>query len=208
MIGYSTFAATGPMSDIIIEFRKQYPDAHVALRLLASSEQAAAFEEGALDLGFMMSNVSAAPLKALPVSSERLIAVVPASDPWAKKRSLTIRQLATAPIVIGTASRWRGFRALVDEMIAAKGLELSIVEDADDLPVLLQLVRSGFGCTILDASFSPTLPPGVKALEIADATTTLDISLVWRVAGHSPLVPRFVEVAERLTRKDNRGRRS
>ena len=55
MIGYSTFAATGPMSDIIIEFRKQYPDTHVALRLLASSEQAAAFEEGALDLGFMMS---------------------------------------------------------------------------------------------------------------------------------------------------------
>jgi DNA-binding transcriptional LysR family regulator len=207
-IGYSTFAATGPMSDIIIEFRKQYPDAHVALRLLASSEQAAAFEEGALDLGFMMSNVSSAPLRAAPLSSERLIAVVPASYPWAKKRSLTLTQLATAPIVIGTASRWRGFRALVDEMTATKGLKLNIVEDADDLPVLLQLVRSGFGCTVLDASFIPTLPPGVKALEIADAATTLDISLVWRVDGPSPLVPRFVEVAERLIRKDNRGQRS
>ena len=63
--GYSTFAATGPMSDIIIEFRKQYPDAHVALWLLASSEKATAFEE-ALDLGFMMSKVSSLPLMAAP----------------------------------------------------------------------------------------------------------------------------------------------
>lgn len=207
-IGYSTFAATGPMSDIIIEFRRQYPDALVSLRLLASSEQAAAFEAGALDLGFMMSNVSSAPLQALPISSEPLIAVVPSMGPWSKRRSITLKQLSAAPIVIGTASRWRGFRALVDDMADANGLTLNIVEDADDLPVLLQLVRSGFGCTILDASFTPTLPPGVTPLKLNDVKATLDISLAWRPDSISPLVPRFVEVAERLKRKSSPTRRN
>ncbi len=81
-------------------------------------------------------------------------------------------------------------------MIAAQGPTFNIVEEADDLPVLLQLVRSGFGCTILDASFIPTLPPGIKPLEIEAASATLDIALAWREDNLSPLAARFVEVAK------------
>ena len=198
MVGYSTFAATGPMSDIIIEFRKQYPDAQVALRLLASSEQVAAFEAGTLDLGFIMSNVSKPPLLNIAVSQERLIALVPASHAWATQRSISIETLTTAPIVIGTASRWRGFRSLVNDMIAAKGLTFNIIEEADDLPVLLQLVRSGFGCTVLDASFISTLPPGITPLEIEASTVTLDIALTWREDNLSPLATRFIDVAQQF----------
>lgn len=199
MVGYSTFAATGPMSDIIIEFRKLYPNAHVALRLLASSEQATAFEEGTLDLGFIMSNVSTLPQKNILISRERLIVLVSAKHHWANKKSITLETLVTGPIVIGTASRWRGFRSLVNDMITSRGLSLDVVEEADDLPVLLQLVRSDFGCTILDASFISTLPPGIKPLEIADARETLDIALAWREDNLSPLVARFVDVARAHT---------
>lgn len=199
MVGYSTFAATGPMSDIIIEFRKLYPNAHVALRLLASSEQATAFEEGTLDLGFIMSNVSTLPQKNILISRERLIVLVSAKHHWANKHSIALETLVTGPIVIGTASRWRGFRSLVNDMITSRGLSLNVVEEADDLPVLLQLVRSDFGCTILDASFISTLPPGIKPLEIADAHETLDIALAWRKDNLSPLVARFVDVARAHT---------
>jgi DNA-binding transcriptional LysR family regulator len=81
-------------------------------------------------------------------------------------------------------------------MVAARGLKLNIAEEADDLPVLLQLVRSNLGCTILDASFISTLPPGIQPLEIADARETLDISLAWRDDNLSPLAARFIEVAK------------
>jgi hypothetical protein len=69
-------------------------------------------------------------------------------------------------------------------------------------------VRSGFGCTILHASFIPTLPPGIKRLAIEDAGATLELSLVWRNDSLSPLVPRFVEVAKRATRGHSRFRRT
>ncbi len=195
-VGYSTFAATGPMSDIIIAFRKRYPQAQVGLRLLASSEQAQAFDDGALDLGFMMANVAAPPLHTLPISRERLVALVPASHGWAKSRTIPLQTLSTAPFVIGTARRWRGFRALIDGLTAARGLSLAITEEADDVPVLLQLVRSGFGCTILDGSFIPALPPGITPLEIEDVDATLDITLAWRADNLSPLAARFIEVAD------------
>lgn len=195
MVGYSTFAATGPMSDIIIEFRKQYPEAKVGLRLLASSEQEAALAEGAIDLGFMMSNISGTPERDVLISSERLIALVPTSHVWASRAALPLRTLATVPLVIGAASRWRGFRSLVDDLMEANGLSVEVAEEADDLPVLLQLVRSGFGWTMLDASFIPTLPPGITPLEIEGAAATLDVTLAWREDHLSPLGDRFVQVA-------------
>lgn len=193
-VGYSTFAATGPMSDIIIEFRKRYPEAQVGLRLLASSEQAEALDEGTLDIGFMMSNVVKPPQRTIPISREQLVALVPASHAWATNGTISLETLTTAPLVIGTARRWRGFRALINGLITARGLSLTITEEADDVPVLLQLVRSGFGCTILDASFIPSLPPGITPLAIEGATATLDISLVWREDNLSPLTAHFIEV--------------
>lgn len=195
VVGYSTFAAIGPMSNIIIDFRRKYPDATVALRLLASSEQVTGFGQGSLDVGFMMSNLASAPLRSIAVSRERLVALVPGSHALAADHSISLQRLTTAPIVIGTADRWRGFRRLVDDMFRAKGLTPNVVEEADDVPVLLQLVRSGFGCTILDASFIPMLPPGIRSLEIEDATATLDIVLAWQDDNLSPLAAHFIDVA-------------
>ena len=198
MVGYSTFATAGPMSDIIIAFRKQFPDAIVGLRLLASSEQLAALEEGSLDLGFMMSTVSLPPLEKIVVSRERLVVLMPASHRWARRPSITLAELVTSPLVIGTESRWRGFRSLVRDVVDQQGLSMTFAEEADDLPVLLQLVRSGFGCTILDASFIPTLPPGICAAEIENVTATLDVALTWQRGNVSPLVGRFIELARSI----------
>jgi DNA-binding transcriptional LysR family regulator len=75
---------------------------------------------------------------------------------------------------------------------------MTFAEEADDLPVLLQLVRSGFGCTILDASFIPTLPPGIRSVEIEDVSATLDVALTWHQDNLSPLAGRFIDVARRI----------
>jgi DNA-binding transcriptional LysR family regulator len=186
------------MSDIIIAFRKQYPDALVGLRLLASSEQSAALEEGSLDLGFIMSTVCLPPLEKSAISRERLVATVPASHRWARRKSITLSELAATPLVIGTEGRWRGFRSLLRDTFDARGLSMIFAEEADDLPVLLQLVRSGFGCTILDASFIPTLPPGICSVEIEDVTATLNVALTWHQDNLSPLAGRFIDVVRRI----------
>jgi DNA-binding transcriptional LysR family regulator len=198
MVGYSTFATSGPMSEIIIAFRKLFPDALVGLRLLASSEQLAALEDGSLDLGFMMSTVSLPPLEKIAISRERLVALIPAVHRWASRKSISLSELITAPLVIGNEGRWRGFRSLLKDIVDERGLSMKFVEEADDLPVLLQLVRSGFGCTILDASFIPTLPPGIRSVEIEDVAATLDVALTWHQDNLSSLAGHFIDVARRI----------
>lgn len=193
MIGYSTFATAGPMSDLIIAFRQRYPEARVGLRLLASSEQLSALAENSIDLGFMMSNVVTAAQDSLPISREPLVALVPDSHALAGRRSITLEDLKDTPFVIGSTGRWRGFRMLIEGIAARNGLALEVAEEADDLPVLLQLVRSGFGWTILDASFIPTLPPGIAALALRKGGV-LSVSLAWQSRNASPLVEHFKSV--------------
>jgi len=195
LIGYSTFASGGPMAEIIIEFRKIYSEATVGLQLLASSEQAAELAKGSLDFGFMMAKGSEPSFARIPVSRERLVALFPTSNRSAKRRSVTLAELASEPMVLGTHSRWQGFRSLLSDVTTARGISFKVVEEADDLPVLLQLVRSGFGCTILDASFEPTLAPGICAVEVADLDAVLELDLMWVPENLSIIGQRFIDVA-------------
>ncbi|MFC5508622.1 LysR family transcriptional regulator [Bosea massiliensis] len=194
-VGYTTFAANGSMSDIIIEFRTRYPDIEVNLRLMASPEQWEGFTNRSLDFGFILSNACNPPLAAVAVSSERMILVAPLRHPWSGRKSVTLREVTQTRVVAGTAQRWKGFRPLLDTLFARRNLTLHVSEEADDLPVLLQLVRSGFGCTILDASFISTLPSGVQTFEIEDADVRVDVSLAWREDNLSVAAKRFLEVA-------------
>ncbi len=197
-VGYTTFAANGSMSDIIIEFRNRYPDVTVNLRLMASPEQWEGFANRSLDFGFILSNACNPPLETIAISSERMIIVAPLQHPWSGRKSISLREVAQTRVVAGTAQRWKGFRPLLDSLFARQSLTLHVSEEADDLPVLLQLVRSGFGCTILDASFIATLPSGVQTFEIEDADMSVDVSLAWRADDLSPAARRFLEVAREL----------
>jgi DNA-binding transcriptional LysR family regulator len=193
-IGYSTFASAGPMSDLIIEFRRLYPDVKIGLRLLASSEQLAALATGGIDLGLMMSNVVTADQEKRAFSREPLVVLVSEGHPLASRSVVGLAEMVGTPFVVGSNSRWRGFRALIEEVALDNAVMLHVAEEADDLPVLLQLVRSGFGWTILDASFIPTLPPGIVALDLKRGGS-LSVSLVWQKRERSPLLERFLQVA-------------
>jgi DNA-binding transcriptional LysR family regulator len=184
------------MSDMILDFRNSYENAEVGLRLMASPEQWEAFDEGSVDFAFMLSGACRPPLQSLLISRHPLIAVVPADHFLADRTSLKLGELDKEPLVIGTAHRWRGFRPILEREFSRLGLTMNIVGEGDDLPLLLQMVRSGLGLTFLDDSFTSTLPPGVRGISITDVETTVDIVLAWHPERLSSLAAKFVEIAE------------
>jgi DNA-binding transcriptional LysR family regulator len=142
-----------------------------------------------------MSNIVTSDLEERAFSCEPLVALVSDSHPLAARRWVTLADLEGTPFVVGSSGRWRGFRALIDEVALRNAVSLEVAEEADDLPVLLQLVRSGFGWTILNASFVPTLPPGTVALPLKRGGA-LRVSLAWQRSNASPLLERFIRVAD------------
>lgn len=194
-VGYSVFAATGPMIGIATEFNRLYPEAHVDLRFIISSELQIALNEGTIDAGFILSNVTPSQKNSLSISKHRLIVLVSKAHAWAGRRSISVQQIASAPILLARERTSRGLQTILKRLADRTRTSFEFREVADDLPLLLRMVLLNMGCTVVDASFIPMLPADITYLKIRNAPDTLDISLVWKDAHLSPVATRFIEVA-------------
>lgn len=202
IIGYSAQATNGVMPEIVVRFRTAFPDAQVGLYSLASDEQIAALQSGRTDLGFLLSNACKAPLQHMVISRERFVVLISKYHPFAARTSINMADVADMPFVMGTPRRWASFRSLIESVCLKSGFLPTVVEEADDVPVLLQLVSLQRGITLYGASTVPSLPPDIKALKIKDAHATFDLSIAWR-SDPTPLVREFIALAQSRADRPN-----
>ena len=122
-------------------FRKQFPMLSFDVRILdhESAMQALAAYEVDLVLIFrppFMPNFR--PLMAL---EQRLVALLPAGHPLAKRSTVRLRDCATYPVALPL--RTIGGRQLLDEVATRKGLEFQIVAESNSFEFLRSCVASG-----------------------------------------------------------------
>ncbi|MBX6426969.1 MAG: LysR family transcriptional regulator [Variibacter sp.] len=206
MLAYSAQAAHGPMAEIVVQFRSAFPNARVSLYLMSSQEQLEAFETGTIDVGFLLSAACKRPLRHLVVARERFVVLVSKHDPLAARPSIALAELAQTPFVMGTPKRWLTFRSLIHSACLQSGFLPTVVEEADDVPVLLQLVSLRRGVTLYGAAIRSALPPDVTAIPLRDEHATFDISLAWNAMQDAPLVRRFIAFTRRFCEAGIEGR--
>lgn len=201
-LAYSAQAVHGPMAEIVVGFRSIMPDARIHLNLMSSQEQIPALESGRLDIGFLLSAACKPPLSHIVVARERFVALVSKHDPIAAQSSVALSELAERPFVMGTTRRWHSFRQLVSHACLSAGFLPSIVEEADDVPLLLQLVSLRRGVTLYGAAIAPTLLPDIAAVPVADEHATFDVSIAWNLARATPLLNAFIDFTHRHAAKN------
>ncbi|RUM96103.1 LysR family transcriptional regulator [Pseudaminobacter arsenicus] len=193
---YSAQAAHGPMADIVIRFRNALPSASVSLYQMASHEQLQAIESGQVDLGFMLSAACKPPLSHLRVVTERFVLLVSRYHPFSDRGSVALSEVKDAQFVMGTNKRWETFRTLVNSACLTAGFLPTIVEEADDVPVLLQLVSLQRGVTLYGSAITATLPPDVVAVPVSDPQAAFDIGIAWDARRQTPLASEFISFVE------------
>ena len=201
IVGYSAQAASGPMPAIVVAFRTAFPDANVGIYSLSSDEQPSALEAGRIDLGFLLSAVCKEPLHHVAIARERFVLLVSAYHPLAKRASVRLSELANTPFVIGTSKRWLTFRSLINNVCLHAGFLPTVVEEADDVPLLLQLISLKRGITLYGSAVVPSLPSDITAVPISDDHAAFDLSIAWHKSRATPLVREFVSVSEQFAKK-------
>lgn len=192
-LAYSAQAAHGPMAEIVVGFRSAKPDARVNLNLLSTQDQIDALSEGRLDVGFLLSAACRPPVSHVVVARERFVLLVSKHDALAQQSSIALAELAERPFVIGTMRRWNTFRSLVHHTCLSAGFLPMIVDEADDVPLLLQLISLRRGVTLYGAAIASTLLPDIAAVPVRDRHAGFDISIAWNEQYATPLVRSFVD---------------
>ncbi|TAG27350.1 MAG: LysR family transcriptional regulator [Burkholderiales bacterium] len=143
------------------EFRKQLPEATIAISEGLSVAMQEALVNGRLDIALLYNAMPAADIELAPLLEEALYLVKPASAQSKSQRSMlpankaktgniALADIADLPLVIPTQPN--AIRNLVETRLGDLGLRPTIALEIDGVSSILELVADGAGCAVLPQS--------------------------------------------------------
>lgn len=159
----------GPLALPIFQaVRQQYPGIKLQILEELSGTILEWVKNGRLSLGIAFDDGNLEGLEATPVLEERLFLIVHPKSPLARRKIVTLREVAALDLVLPTPDQ--GVRARIDRSLARAGFgSPRIVAEMNSLTLMKQAAGAGIGATILSwPSVEPEVTQGkVAALEIA-----------------------------------------
>ena len=92
-------AAVHTLLPLIARFRQRYPDIAVDVRRVPARQIAVEVQQGSLDFGALTFRPAEEGLLEVPVGSDELVLLVPPSHALAKRRQVTMEDVAQEPVV-------------------------------------------------------------------------------------------------------------
>ncbi|MDL4776727.1 MULTISPECIES: LysR family transcriptional regulator [Thermomonosporaceae] len=175
-----------PLFDALAAFHRAHPGVEISLLEDRSDRLVEEVRAGTVDLA-LIGTASATPegLEALTITSERLVAAVPAGHPLAGRGHVALRDLAGHPIVCMPPGT--GLRTVFDRACAAQDLHPAIALQASAPDAIADLAARGLAVAVLSDSMAVHYRDRLTAVTIDDVGTPALLALVWRSA-HGPAV--------------------
>ena len=177
-IGFVSTAGIEIVPDIVRQFRKSNPEVEFALRNILTAEQAQMLKSGSLDVGFLRMPLGEhSALDVVTVHREPFVLVVPSSHELAKRKRVRLREVAGEDFVMYERTYAPGFHDLMYGIFRDAGIVPNISQTAVEIPMLISLVASGMGITILPASAVKHSVASVVACGILDRIPMVEIGI-------------------------------
>jgi len=118
-VAASTIPATYILPYALGEFRAKFPEIRTAVRAADSSEVIETVLVNGAEIGFIGKKPASAKLVSEPLWRDRMVLAVPAAHPWARRRSVRVRDLEKEPFVI--REKGSGTREAFERCLAEAG---------------------------------------------------------------------------------------
>jgi DNA-binding transcriptional LysR family regulator len=203
--GIATFGTFGsarwyPGTQIIAAFRKRHPNVRVRLIGQNSSEVAEAVREGDLEAGLIALPIDDTGLEVRPIVKDEI--VYTSADPARVRKPVTIKDLASAPLILTDTSFGLEdpTRRQLFELAQRAGVTLQPEIEVEDLETALDLAAQGLGDTLIARgillSLGRRVPKRLGWVPFADPIYDTFAFINRRGARLSPAAREFMAVAE------------
>jgi len=177
-IGFVSTAGTEIVPNIVRQFRKSNPEVEFSLRNILTAEQVQMLESGSLDVGFLRLPIGGhSALDVVTVHRERFVLVVPSSHKLAERKRVRLREVAGEDFVMYERTYAPGFHDLIYGIFRDARIAPNVSQTAVEIPMLISLVASGMGISILPASTVKHSVASVVACGILDRIPKVEIGI-------------------------------
>ncbi len=153
---------------------------------------------GALDAAFLRVDPDARDIDFIPLTEEKLFALLPAGHALARHKSVRLQDLATETFINFSASYSPMLRRLIDSYLLQSGLHVVPAQEAETLPMVISMVLSTGGVSLLPAYMARLLPASVVERPLRGAAPTITLALGYSRANTSTMLQDFLSKADGL----------
>ncbi|MEJ8848317.1 LysR substrate-binding domain-containing protein [Variovorax rhizosphaerae] len=199
-VGIVSSIMWGDFPQMLKEFHLRYPQVQWSLRESNPADQVLALHDHRIDVGVWRGESQPAPgLERILISKDKLMVVLPAYHPLARRRKVSLAALKSMPYLsLNTTIS----SIAADSMTAMRGLGLTpeVAHVAREPQTLLALAANGLGFALLAGELARISWPGVVFKPVAEELPTADLYLHVREQAPSPAVARFIEVMREIAK--------
>ena len=201
-------AAVHTLLPLIARFRLRYPDIAADVRRVPARQIAVKVQQGSLDFGALTFHPPEEGLLEVPVGSDELVLLVPPSHPLAKRRQVSMEEVAAEPVVAHNDPSPARERVL--RLFEERHLPLQMVISLPSLDGIKRAVELKLGVALLPKRCALTeIASGhLVGVLISGVSRRRQVTLVCRRAHRSHAADAFLEVAQaKSARADAQGSR-
>lgn len=197
-IGFVPVAEMKIFPYILPNLRVQNPDLKIELLSLNNNEQMRLLKKGDLDLTFTRHNFNSDEIESQFVIREPLIFLLPKDHPLAKYERIPVKALNGIDFIIPSAEQSLTMNQAILDFAKANGIELNIVQKADNILFNINSIGMGLGCTILPGYIAPLTMDNTVIRPLDVELPYLDLYVSYHKNNKSYVVSKFLELLSRV----------
>ncbi|AGW90184.1 LysR substrate-binding domain-containing protein [Cupriavidus sp. DF5525] len=214
-IGYGSLSLYHPLLRAAIKrFLEYHPNVALTLVEMPTSDQVKAVLDGKIQVGFMhfcpddghrkQRRGSAQPegeasLERYVIQTGGLGVVVPTDHPLAKKRAISLSQLARERfVVVPRSSVSPGYGPLF-ALCQEAGFQPQVVQEVHSIASQMNLISVGVGIGLAVLGKDFTYPSGLTVIRLTDVNYRTNFQLSWLKGRTEPVLQQFIEVVKELS---------
>lgn len=187
-VGFTAVAGYEMIPRLVAGVQQHLPGIDIVLKEMVSKDQLDALAARTIDLGFARPLHADSGLRYHPLSREPLMLAIPASHPYAKRRTIRAADLEREPLVMYSPDEGKYFHELVSGLFAAAGVRPRYVQHISQTHTILALVRGGIGIAVVPASAMSLPFPSIVYKPLWRSDLAAEIHLAWHSEHRNPAV--------------------
>jgi DNA-binding transcriptional LysR family regulator len=194
-IGFVQSATFQALPRLVGAFRVANPDAELDARAMTTLEQITALCDGQIDAGLLRPPVNEPALATRVISTDPLVAALPARHRLARRRSIPLAALADESFILYKRVEGPTVQDRIIGYCMSAGFTPRIVQEAIDVQTMVALVAAGLGVSLLIAPTPPT-DGAVVYVPLAEDLPLWEMAIAWSSDNRSPVLARFLNAAK------------
>jgi len=184
------------LSEAMHILRDELPNVDVTVSSDYSPDLAEALARGKLDMAFMRAEPGF-DLAYQAVRQEPLVVLMPSDHPLTSRDAVRPQELVGEPF-IAMADKAKVLRGMIDAYLERSGVKLTPTQGVDNPAMVMSMVASTRGVTLIPAYVENLLPWSVVSRPLAGEVPTIDLAIGYSKANNSPVLKLFLSRVDEL----------